>query len=94
MMRGPSQILPVTLGRIVRANQTVYSAFSTLLARSRAAASGIEFDAGFAVGTYRVVEPACFNDAFMNLRSANLRPRAANILPLTALNIVKVGSTC
>jgi hypothetical protein len=83
---GPDRTSPIDPARILRAQQQVYSASRALIGRLKHAIFSIELGAGFATGTYRVIEPEFFNDGFMSLPSAALLPRAANVLPLIDLN--------
>ena len=91
---GLDRTLPVTLVRILRARQKVYSASRALLGWLKPATYSIEFGAIFATWTYRVMEPESFSGCFMQLRSAGLLPRTANALPSIDLNAIKVGSPC
>jgi hypothetical protein len=94
MTRGPSPILLITLGRIPRSTQTIYSAFSTLLAWSRDTIFKIGLATGFAGSTYQAVETVPRDDAFMNLGSAERLLRPADMLASAALVTIEVGSPC
>jgi len=83
---GRNRTLLINLVRILRARQRVYSASLALFGWLKHATFSIGLGAGFATGTYRVIEPELSDDSFMNLRSAALLPSTANVLPLIDLN--------
>ena len=68
---GPDRTLAINSVRILRARQKVYSASLALIGWLKHATFSIELGAGFATGTYRVIEPEFFTDGFMTLRSAH-----------------------
>jgi hypothetical protein len=72
MTRGPSRILPVTLGRILRARRKVHSASQALIGRLKQAPFNIEFSAGLAIGRIESL-----NHCFAMTVSTADRPYAA-----------------